>query len=166
MPWMEGQAYEPPGMELLTHAGGAGSYHAWVGFDKQQHRGVVALTTDNDLNISAVSLTLLQRLPLSEQRLHEVMRDLVGIGAALELSPETGLLQITRVLPETPAQDAGLSAGWVIQTIDDVPTMGKDLTACVNLIRGPAGTKVRLVVVDPTNQVPRIVELTRRKFRT
>jgi D-alanyl-D-alanine-carboxypeptidase/D-alanyl-D-alanine-endopeptidase len=166
MPWIEGAAYEPPGMELLGHGGGAGSYHAWVGFDKKQHRGVITLSTANDLDVKAVGLTLLQRLPLTKERLHAAVRDLVGIGAALELTADTGELRITKVLPETPAEEAGLAAGEIIATIDDVATLGKDLTACVELLRGPSGTKVRLGILKPERSEARTVELTRRKFRT
>jgi D-alanyl-D-alanine-carboxypeptidase/D-alanyl-D-alanine-endopeptidase len=166
MPWMEGVGYEPPGMEILSHGGGSGSYHAWVGFDVSQHRGVVALTTGNSLNISAVGSTLLQRMPFTEERLHEAVRDFVGIGAALELAAETGELRITKVLPETPAEEAGLTAGEIIATIDDVATLGKDLTACVKLLRGPAGTRVRLDILTPERSEARTVELTRRNFRT
>jgi D-alanyl-D-alanine-carboxypeptidase/D-alanyl-D-alanine-endopeptidase len=166
MPWVEGAAYEPPGMELLGHGGGAGSYHAWVGFDKKQHRGVIALSTANDLDVKAVGLTLLQRLPLTEERLQTAVRDLVGIGTALELAVDTRELRITKVLPETPAEEAGLTAGDIIATIDDVATLGKDLTACIELLRGPAGTKVRLGILTPERSETRTVELTRRKFRT
>jgi D-alanyl-D-alanine-carboxypeptidase/D-alanyl-D-alanine-endopeptidase len=165
MPWMGG-GYEPPGMELLGHGGGSGSYHASVAFDVRQCRGVVALTTDNSLSIIAVGSTLLQRLPLTKERLHKAERDLVGIGAALELAAKTGELLITKVLPDTPAEEAGLTAGEIIATIDDVATLGKDLTACVELLRGPAGTKVRLGILTPERSEARTVELTRRKFRT
>jgi CubicO group peptidase (beta-lactamase class C family) len=166
MPWMEGSAYEPPGMELLSHAGGAGSYHAWVGFDKQQHRGVVVLSTANHVNVSAIGSTLLQRLPLTEQRLHEVIHELVGIGAALELTADARALRIMRVLPETPAQKAGLTEGLIIETIDDVATLGLNLEECVRRIRGPEGSTVRLNVVEPKSNVSRQVEVVRRRIRT
>jgi CubicO group peptidase (beta-lactamase class C family) len=166
MPWIEGGAYEPPGMELLSHAGGAGSYHAWVGFDKQQRRGVIVLTTANHVNGSAIGGTLLQRLPFTERRLHEVMHELVGIGAAFELTPDNGALRIMRVLPETPAEEAGLHAGLVIESIDDVATLGQDLEACVRRIRGREGSTVRLTVVHPETKLSRQVEVTRRKIRT
>jgi D-alanyl-D-alanine-carboxypeptidase/D-alanyl-D-alanine-endopeptidase len=165
MPWMGG-GDDPPGMELLGHAGGAGSYHAWVGFDVRQRRGVVALTTDNSLSIIAVGGTLLRRTPFTEERLHTPIANFVGIGAALELAAETGELRITKVLPETPAEDAGLAAGEIIATIDDVATLGKGLEECVKLLRGPEGTKVRLGVLVPATSEARTVELTRRKFRT
>ena len=68
MDWVDRGALQPPEMELLGHAGGAGSYHAWVGFDKRQRRGVVILTTANDFSAEAVGWTILQRLPLSDER--------------------------------------------------------------------------------------------------
>jgi D-alanyl-D-alanine-carboxypeptidase/D-alanyl-D-alanine-endopeptidase len=166
MPWMDRTALQPPGMELLGHAGGAGSYHAWVGFDQKQHRGVVVLSAANDVLVEAVGWTLLQRLPLTADRLTDFAHDFVGIGIALELTPDEGELRITKVLPETPAEEAGLAAGEIIATIDDVATLGKDFTACVELLRGPAGTKVRLGILTPERSETRTVELTRRKFRT
>jgi D-alanyl-D-alanine-carboxypeptidase/D-alanyl-D-alanine-endopeptidase len=166
MPWMEGAIYEPPGMELLSHAGGAGSYHAWVGFDKLQRRGVVVLSTANHVNASAIGATLVQRLPLTEQRLHEIIQEVVGIGAALEVAADTGQLRIMRVLPETPAEAAGLTAGLVIETIDDVATRGQNLEECVRRLRGPEGSAVRLMVVEPESQLSRRVEVVRRKVRT
>ena len=54
MDWVDRDAYQPRGMELLGHAGGAGSYHAWVGFDTKQRRGVVVLSTANDLSVEAI----------------------------------------------------------------------------------------------------------------
>jgi D-alanyl-D-alanine-carboxypeptidase/D-alanyl-D-alanine-endopeptidase len=166
MPWMDRTALQPPGMELLGHAGGAGSYHAWVGFDLKQGRGVVVLSTSHDVLVEAVGWTLLQRLPLTANRLKDFAHDFVGIGTALELTPGEGELRITKVLPEAPAEEAGLTAGEIIATIDDVATLGKDLTACVELLRGPAGTKVRLGILTPERSEARTVELTRRKFRT
>ena len=166
MPWMDRTAFQPPGMELLAHAGGAGSYHGWVGFDLKQRRGVVVLSTANDHSNEAVGWTLLQRMPLTPDRLKDFAHDFVGIGMSLELTAEGGELRITTVMSNSPAADAGLTAGLVIQTIDDVATVGKKLPECVEMLRGPAGAKVRLGIFDPTSQQSRTVDLTRRKFRT
>jgi CubicO group peptidase (beta-lactamase class C family) len=111
MGWVDRNAFQPPGMELWGHAGGAGSYHAWVGFDRKQRRGVVVLSTANDLSVEAVGWTILQRLPLTEERKDLFVREMFGIGVRLDLSEQTGALEITKVLPESPAAKAGLSAG-------------------------------------------------------
>jgi hypothetical protein len=163
MDWVDRGALQPAGMQLLGHAGGAGSYHAWVGFDMKQHRGVVVMSTDNDLSVECVGWTLLQHKPLTENSGKEFEREMVGIGVALDLDKNTKSLRITRVFPDSPAAKGGLSAGCIIKRIDDVPLDGKSLVACTKLLRGDVGTKVMLEVVDPEGKT-NTVELMRRKF--
>src|SRR5262249_39039054 len=130
MPWVDRSAIQPPGMQLLGHAGGAGSYHAWVGFDKKQHRGVVVLSTgNNNLSVEAIGWTILQRLPLTEEPKLLFAREIVGIGVALDM--QDGVLSITKILPNSPAAAAGVTAGANIQQINDVPTAGLTLEKCV-----------------------------------
>jgi len=166
MDWVDRNAIQPPRMELLGHAGGAGSYHAWVGFDLKQKRGVVVLSTENKCSMEAIGWTILQRLPLTEERKHAFARELIGVGVALELQKGVGALRITKVLPESPAAKAGLSDGQIIVRIGDVATAGKSLEECVELIHGPAGTKVRLELMDLGEKGIRTVEVTRQKFTT
>jgi CubicO group peptidase (beta-lactamase class C family) len=165
MPWSDRGAYQPPGSQLLAHAGGAGSYHAWVGFDLKQHRGVVVLTTDNDLSAEAVGWTLLQRKPLNADSAKTFAREIVGIGVALEQRDRTHALAITKVFPNSPAARAGLAPGTIIQSIDGLPTQGKSLADCAKLLRGSTGTKVRLELLDPAGKIT-VVELTRQPFLT
>jgi len=163
MPWHDRGALQPPGMQLLVHAGGAGSYHAWVGFDMKQHRGVVVLTTDNQLSGEAVGWTLLQHRPLTAQSAHEFEHELIGIGVALEIDKSTQALRITRVYANSPAAKAGMAAGDVIEKVADTPLAGKPLAECLTLIRGPAGSRLQLALVA-ANGATRSVELTRQKF--
>jgi serine-type D-Ala-D-Ala carboxypeptidase/endopeptidase len=164
MDWVDRAALQPPGMELLGHAGGAGSYHAWVGFDLRQRRGVVVLTTaNNDLSAEAIGWTLLQRLPLTVESARLFARELVGIGVALDLNPQTGTLRIDKVFPRSPAALAGLASGMIIQRVGDVSLEGKSLAECMRLLRGGVGTKVRLEVVDSAQKIAK-VELMRQRF--
>ena len=48
--------------------------------------------------------------------------------------------------------------------MDDVSLEGKSLAEYVNLIRGPAGTTIRLEMVLPDHSQTNTVELTRRKL--
>jgi S1-C subfamily serine protease len=153
-------------MDLLAHPGGAGSYHAYLGFDQKQHRGVVVLTTSNDVSVTAIGWTLLQRLPLTNDSAKVFAREMVGIGTQLNLDEITHTLRIVKVLANSPAEEAGLSAGLLIEKINDVSTANKQMADCVNLIRGPAGTKLRLDVLDPQLNKKKSVELTRKKFAT
>jgi CubicO group peptidase (beta-lactamase class C family) len=164
--WFDENAVQPQGMDLLAHPGGAGSYHAYLGFDQKQHRGVVVLTTANDVSVTAIGWTLLQRLPLTSESAKEFAREMVGIGTALVVDENTHTLRITKVLVNSPAAEAGLSAGLLIQKINDASTENKEIGQCMSLLRGPAGTKVRLDVLDPQLNKTRSVELTRKKFAT
>src|SRR5205085_10572945 len=40
MPWYDLAAHNPPGSDLTGHGGGTGGFASFIGFDKQQHRGV------------------------------------------------------------------------------------------------------------------------------
>jgi S1-C subfamily serine protease len=153
-------------MELLGHAGGAGSYHAWVGFDKKQRRGVVVLTTANGLSSEAIGWTLLQRLPLNPESAAEFAKEIVGLGFAYGLDKKTHTLLVTKVYPQSPASQAGLSAGLIIQKIDNVPTAGKTVAECAALLRANGAPKVRLELVNPERKRTNAVELTRGKFLT
>jgi CubicO group peptidase (beta-lactamase class C family) len=164
--WFDENAVQPDGMDLLAHPGGAGSYHAYLGFDQKQHRGVVVLTTANDVSVSAIGWTLLQRLPLTGESVKEFAREMVGIGTALAVDENTHTLRIMNVLTNSPAAEAGLSAGLLIQKIDNVSTANKEMAQCMKLLRGPAGTKIRLDVLDPQLNTTKSVELTRKKFAT
>jgi len=166
MDWVDRGAYQSPGMELLGHAGGAGSYHAWVGFDKKQRRGVVVLSTANDLSVEAIGWTLLQRLPLTRESGTQFVREIVGIGTALASDPNTGLVRITKVIPKSPAAQAGVSAGSFVQRINGIKVEGKSLTECLGIMGGPAGAKVRLELVNPERKETNTVELVRQKFLT
>ena len=166
MDWVDRAAYQPTGMELLGHAGGAGSYHAWVGFDKKQRRGVVVLTTANDVSSEAIGWTLLQRLPLKRQNANEFAKEIMGLGFAFGLDEKTHALLVTKVYPQSPASGAGLSAGLIIQKIENVSTVGKTVAECAVLLHANGSPKVRLELVDPERKQTNTVELMRGRFLT
>ena len=166
MDWVDRGAYQPVGMDLLGHGGGAGSYHAWIGFDKKQRRGVVVLTTANGLSPETIGWTVLQRLPLKPESRWEFAREIVGLGFLIGLDEQTKALRVTKVFSESPASRAGLSAGLVIQKVEDVPTAGKSLTECQHLLGANGRTNVRLELVNTETSSTNTVEVTRGKFLT
>jgi D-alanyl-D-alanine-carboxypeptidase/D-alanyl-D-alanine-endopeptidase len=166
MDWMDRNAYQPPGMELLGHAGGAGSYHAWVGFDKKQRRGVVVLSTANDLSVEAIGWTVLQRLPLTRDSTMEFARQIEGFGFAFDVDKSTHMPRVTKVYRGSPASQAGLIVGVVIQRIGDVPTAGKSAADCLALLHANGRSTVRLELLDPQRNETNTLELTRGKFVT
>ena len=171
MPWWYGDGiHNPAGSELLGHGGGTGGASAFIGLDLEQRRGVVVLA-DQVAALARpywIGWRLLQGAPLKGVDIAtiEPIREYTGSGMALASDKESGALRITKVYANTPASEAGLSAGLVIQKINDVTTSGKDLGQCMDLIRGPAGKRVRLELIDPEGDQVRTVELTLRKFLT
>jgi CubicO group peptidase (beta-lactamase class C family) len=166
MPWYDQAVYIPPGMDLLGHGGGTGGSSTFIGFDRRQRRGVVVLSNQKSLSASPIGWTLLQQMPLTPESGRQFVREIVGLGTALATDGQTGLLRITKVFPKSPAGEHGLTAGLLIQQINGTRVVGKTLAECLGLMGGPAGTKVRLEVVNPERNETSTVELTRGKFLT
>lgn len=70
--------------------------------------------------------------------------DYVGIGVRLE--PGDTYPKVTEVFKNTPAMTKGLKPGDLILKVDGVDLAGMKLTQAVDKIRGPEGTKVRLLI--------------------
>jgi len=88
----------------------------------------------------------------------------IGIGIVLGEQGHNVIIQ--EILPHTPASEAGLSSGLVIQKIDGISLVGKPLKDCGDLVRGLTGSKVTLELVDPANNKTNTVELTRELIPT
>jgi len=67
-----------------------------------------------------------------------------GIGASVNV--HNGQLIIYRIIPDTPALEAGLLPGDVIIEVDGQPVQGMELMDVITLIRGPEGTSVSLLI--------------------
>lgn len=67
---------------------------------------------------------------------------LVGVGATLRIVNEA--LTIVSVIPDGPADRAGIRPGDVIERIDDSSTVSMPVNEAVKRIRGTAGSKVQL----------------------
>jgi carboxyl-terminal processing protease len=67
-----------------------------------------------------------------------------GIGA--ELANDAGRVKIIAPIEDTPAAQAGIRPGDIIERVDGKPVDGLNLGEAVERIRGPAGTSVRLTL--------------------
>jgi serine-type D-Ala-D-Ala carboxypeptidase/endopeptidase len=172
MPWFDSGQSEQTGMNLLGHAGGTAGYSAFIGFDPQLHRGVVVLYSEQDggggIHSQPLGWLLLEGVRLTPQIADGLWPgkngELVGVGVKLRFDPPTRTIRFETVFPNMPASQAGLSAGLILQKVDGIPTAGKSTDLCACYIRGRAGTKVRLELVDPKRNETNTVELTRQKF--
>jgi carboxyl-terminal processing protease len=86
-----------------------------------------------------------------------------GIGVLIGSDETTGLINISYVVPGTPAEKAGLQPGDTIATIDGQSTKGFTTDAASKLLRGKAGTTVHLGIVRGTT-APADVEITRSEL--
>jgi C-terminal processing protease CtpA/Prc len=127
---------------------------------------VVVLTNQMTLDPAGIGWTVLQGMPLTKENIAFRVREIVGLGVALETDEKTGMPRLMTVYPKSPAGEAGLSVGLVIQKINGTSAHGKSLQECLGLMGGPIGTKVRLDLTDPRRQETKTVELTREKFLT
>ncbi len=72
--------------------------------------------------------------------------ELNGVGIQLSQDQETKELIVVSPIEGSPAFEAGIMARDVITKIDGQSTQGMDTNGAVNLIRGPAGSSVKLTI--------------------
>lgn len=89
-----------------------------------------------------------------------------GIGAFVGIDKGTGLAQISSVIEDTPAQEAGLRSGDIIYKIDDEDIQGLDLTEVVSRIKGLEGTTVHLTLYREGESDYLEVDIERRKIES
>ena len=93
------------------------------------------------------------------------LQDLSGTyeGVGIELGSKNGKLVVISPLEGTPAEAAGVRAGDAILGIDDKSTEDITVPEAVQLIRGEAGKKVKLLL-QRSGKEPFELELTRAKI--
>ena len=91
--------------------------------------------------------------------------EVVGIGAVLQYDKQNRSVRIMDVIPNSPASQAGLTAGLLVQKVDCVSLIGLRLEECVNLMRGPVGSTARLELVDTDHNETNTLELTRQRIQ-
>jgi D-alanyl-D-alanine-carboxypeptidase/D-alanyl-D-alanine-endopeptidase len=165
MPWYDLRAYQKPDMDFRGHGGGTAGFSAYAGFDLKRRRGVVVLANEKTRS-SCIGLRILQNASLehTDEQTAAPIYEIVGIGTSIAMDGDTKALRITKIIPNSPAAQAGVAEGLIIQKIDDKQTMGLSLNDCVKMLAGPAGSKVRLALVNPKGTGSKTVELTRQKF--
>lgn len=86
----------------------------------------------------------------SKEELEEVQESsqgiYYGIGAYISSDDETGGGRITGVMPNTPAEAAGLLENDIIVKVNDESILGLDVSVLVSKIKGPEKTKVNITV--------------------
>ena len=81
-------------------------------------------------------------------------------GLGIEVTLENGFVKVISPIDDTPASRAGIKAGDLITHLDDEPVLGMTLSEAVALMRGKAGSKIKLTVNRNENNTLQI-EITR-----
>ena len=69
-----------------------------------------------------------------------------GIGAYISLDEATGGGKITKVMPNTPAEEAGVHDNDIIVAVDGENVLGMTLSDIVSKVKGPENTQVTLTL--------------------
>ena len=83
-----------------------------------------------------------------------------GVGIAIRIDEKTKLLTVNEVIPEGPAEKAGLQAGDVITLIDGKSTKGLTSDQDAKMLRGEKGSQVRLTIERAGAEIP-VIAVTR-----
>lgn len=88
-----------------------------------------------------------------------------GIGAYIQ-DGETGYVQISGVIKNTPAEESGLMQGDYIYKVNDEDMQGKDKAYVVSKIKGEEHTYVTLTIIRENAPEPLEVSVERRKIES
>lgn len=88
-----------------------------------------------------------------------------GIGVIVSADPATSYIRLSYVLPNTPAERAGLRTGDFVVTIDGTSTKGFTVDDARKMLRGKAGTPVTLGVAPVATDAPHAVSVTRSEVQ-
>ena len=67
-------------------------------------------------------------------------------GLGIEVSMESGVVKVISPIDDTPASRAGIKAGDYIVKIENTQVQGKTLSEAVELMRGPVGSSIELII--------------------
>ena len=67
-------------------------------------------------------------------------------GLGIEVTMESGVVKVISPIDDTPASKAGIKAGDYIVKINDTQVQGKSLSEAVELMRGPVGSSIELLI--------------------
>ncbi len=82
-------------------------------------------------------------------------------GLGLEVGMEDGYVKVISPIDDTPAQKAGIRSGDLIIKLDDQLVRGLTLQEAIQLMRGEAGTDIRLTILRDGVDKPFDVTITR-----
>lgn len=84
-----------------------------------------------------------------------------GTGIVIQQDSQTKYIDVSNVVPNGPADKAGIQQDDVIMAINGLSTKGLTLQQASSHLRGKAGTKVQLTIERDGKQLPQPISITR-----
>src|ERR1700731_2333088 len=106
---------------------------------------------------------------LTPREYTEYKQKLAGTGSAetgLNLSKRFGYIIVISVLPDSPAEKAGVHSGDIFESVGGFTTRDMSVGQAMNLLNGPAGSGVKVGVIRRGKAQPEEVDLVRQKLST
>jgi carboxyl-terminal processing protease len=100
---------------------------------------------------------------MKQARRDRASRDGFG-GVGVSIKPDSAGARIVRISRNSPAARAGIQNGDVIVAVNGVSLNGKALTAIVDLLRGPIGRKVAIMIRRASLESPFIAVIPRKRI--
>ena len=90
--------------------------------------------------------------------------DFGGTGIVIQVDDKTKYISVENVVPDGPADKAGIEQDDLITTIDGASTKGMSLAQASGKLRGKEGTKVTLTIARDSAALPTAITITRAKI--
>jgi carboxyl-terminal processing protease len=90
--------------------------------------------------------------------------DFGGTGIVIQIDDKTKYISVENVVPDGPADKAGIEQDDLITSIDGASTKGMSLAQASGRLRGKEGTKVTLTIVRDSSALPAAITVTRAKI--
>ncbi|HEX8942295.1 MAG TPA: S41 family peptidase [Gemmatimonadaceae bacterium] len=87
-----------------------------------------------------------------------------GLGMAIEEDPQTHIIRVATVYPNTPAENGGIREGDLIVKVDTLSTRGWTINQVSDSLTGTPGTKVRATFARPGVSSPIEATFTRAEI--
>lgn len=92
----------------------------------------------------------------------ETSSEYVGIGVYLTQNKTDNTILVVGIMKSSPALEAGMQAGDVIEKVNDVAYTGEQLDDAIKILKGQEGTNVKVTVLRDGKEVE--LSVTRRKI--
>ena len=86
-------------------------------------------------------------------------------GLGIEVGLEDGFIKVVSPIDDTPASEAGIQAGDLINKLDNMPVKGMGLNDAVEKMRGAPGSPIQITILRDGENQPLVFKLTRAQIK-